>query len=79
MDDVKLSVSLSDREVAALDRYVEASGLRSRSAALQHAIRLLDDPDLEQDYATAWDDWESSGEAAVWEGPTADGLDDAPR
>jgi Arc/MetJ-type ribon-helix-helix transcriptional regulator len=76
---VKLSVSLPEQDVAALDRYAETSGLRSRSAALQHAIRLLSDPELEQDYATAWEDWESSGEAAVWEASTGDGLTDASR
>jgi Arc/MetJ-type ribon-helix-helix transcriptional regulator len=76
---VKLSVSLSEHDVAALDRYAEATGLRSRSAVLHHAIRLLDDPELEQDYATAWDEWDSSGEAAVWEDSTGDGLVDASR
>ena len=64
---MKLSVSLRDEDVAVLDEYVQASGLGSRSAALQHAIRLLRHPDLEQDYADAWQEWESSGEQAIWE------------
>ncbi|RBY81617.1 antitoxin [Geodermatophilus sp. TF02-6] len=76
---MKLSVSLSEEDVAALDEYIRTAGLRSRSAALQHAIRLLRHPDLEQDYAAAWDEWESSGEAAAWEAATADGLTGAPR
>lgn len=76
---MKLSVSLSEEEVATLDRFARASGLKSRSAAMQHAIRLLGDPGLEQDYAAAWDEWEGSGESAAWEITTGDGLVDASR
>ena len=53
---MKLSVSLPDEDVAVLDEYVRAAGLTSRSAALRHAIRLLRYPDLEKDYAAAWDE-----------------------
>lgn len=76
---MKLSVSLRDEDVAVLDEYVQASGLRSRSAALQHAIRLLRHPDLERDYDGAWKEWESSGEQALWDATAADGLNDAAR
>lgn len=76
---MKLSVSVSPEDVALLDEYARASGLRSRSAALQHAIRLLRHADLEQDYAAAWEDWASSGEQAAWEGAVGDGLTDAAR
>ena len=76
---MKLSVSVSAQDVALLDEYARVSGLRSRSAAIQHAIRLLRHADLEQAYAAAWDDWEASGERAAWEGATGDGLTDAPR
>ncbi|UNX55444.1 ribbon-helix-helix domain-containing protein [Georgenia sp. TF02-10] len=76
---MKLSVSLSADEVASLDKYARATGLRSRSAVVQHAIRLLGDPDLEQDYAAAWDEWESSGESSAWDATAGDGLVDAPR
>ena len=76
---MKLSVSLSEEDVALLDEYVRSSGLRSRSAALQCAVRLLRHADLEQDYAAAWEDWESSGERAAREGTVGDGLTDAAR
>jgi len=79
MSQVKLSVSLSDGDVAALDRYARAAGLKSRSAAIQQAIRLLGDPDLEAAYAAAWQEWETSGDAEAWESTAADGLADAPR
>lgn len=76
---MKLSVSLSEGDVAALDKYARAAGLGSRSAAVQQAIRLLGDPDLEDSYAAAWDEWEASGDAAAWDSTAADGLADAAR
>ena len=76
---MKLSVSLRDEDVAILDDYARTAGLRSRSAAVQYAIGLLRLPGLEQDYAEAWREWESSGEQAAWDGTSADGLNDAAR
>lgn len=76
---MKLSVSLSDDDVAVLDEYARASGLRSRSAAVQHAIRLLRHADLEQQYADAWEAWGASGDGTAWEGTAGDGLADASR
>lgn len=76
---MKLSVSLPETDVAALDEYARAAGLQSRSAAIQQAIRLLPQPDMEDAYAAAWEEWEASGEAAAWEATVADGMDDASR
>ena len=76
---MKLSVSLSDEDVALLDEYARSTGLRSRSAALHHAIRLLRHPRLEEDYAAAWDEWSSSGEQEAWDVTAGDGLVRAPR
>ncbi len=76
---MKLSVSLSEEDVAVLDDYARSAGLSSRSAALQHAIRLLRHPDLEDDYAAAWEEWRASGEEADWQATVGDGLGDAPR
>lgn len=76
---MKLSISLSEEEVAALDKYAHAAGLTSRSAAIQQAIRLLGDPELEDAYAEAWDEWETAGDAAAWESTAGDGLADAAR
>ena len=63
----------------AVDRYARTAGLASRSAVIQHAIRLLSDADLEDAYAAAWDEWAASGDAADWDTTTAHGLIDAPR
>jgi len=79
MGQVKLSVSLSESDVASLDTYARAAGLKSRSAAIQQAIRLLGDPELQSAYEEAWQEWEASGDAETWESATADGLADASR
>lgn len=75
---MKLSVSLPDEDVATLDDYARSHGLASRSAALRHAIRMLQYPNLEADYAAAWDEWVTSGEEQAWAATTADGLGDVP-
>jgi Arc/MetJ-type ribon-helix-helix transcriptional regulator len=75
---MKVSVSLSEEDLAALDRYVEQAGLESRSAAVQQAIRRLQDPELEAAYASAWEDWATAGDEDVWAAASADGLTDAP-
>jgi metal-responsive CopG/Arc/MetJ family transcriptional regulator len=64
---MKVRVNLSEQDVAALDEYARAWGLKSRSAAAQRAIRLLREQGLDEDYAAAWEEWESSGEPVAWE------------
>ena len=76
---MKLSISLPDQDVALLDDYVRTAGLTSRSAGVQRAVRLLRHPDLEQDYAAAWEEWDRSGEPGLWDATAADGLADAAR
>lgn len=76
---MKLSISLSDDDVAVVDAYVEHAGLPSRSAGIQKAVQMLRYPTLEADYAQAWADWSGSAEDKEWESTTADGLDDAAR
>lgn len=71
---VKLSVSLSPTDVEALDKYARSAGLKSRSAAIRRAIRLLGDPELENAYVEAWQEWEDSGDAAAWAATKAHGL-----
>lgn len=71
---MKLSVSLPDQDVAVLDEFVRTAGLASRSAALRHAIKMLRLPELEADYEAAWDEWEASGDQAVWDATATDGI-----
>ena len=75
---VKLSVSLPDDDVAALDDYVRQARLPSRSAGLQKVLRRLRYANLEQEYAEAFDEWYASGEAEVWEVVVGDGIEDEP-
>jgi Arc/MetJ-type ribon-helix-helix transcriptional regulator len=76
---MKLSVSLSDNDVAALDAYVERTGLPSRSAGLQRAVQMLRFPALEEAYAEAWAEWSADENAESWEATAADSMSDAAR
>jgi hypothetical protein len=76
---VKLSISLSDDDVAILDEYAHSTGLPSRSAAVHHAVRLLRLPELGNDYAAAWQEWDASGDGAAWATTVGDGVTDAAR
>ena len=76
---MKLSVSLSDEDVAVLDAYVKHAGLSSRSAGLQRAIRLLRYPTLEDDYGDAWAERVAGEDDTIWERTIADGIGDAAR
>lgn len=76
---MKVSVSLPEEDVATLDDYVRRTGLPSRSAGLQRAIRMLSYPQLEDDYREAWSQWSAGEDAVVWETAAGDGLGDATR
>jgi Arc/MetJ-type ribon-helix-helix transcriptional regulator len=76
---MKLSVSLSDDDIAVLDAYVKKTGLSSRSAALQRAVQMLRYPALAEDYSDAWAQWSADGDAEAWEGTAGDGVRDAAR
>jgi Arc/MetJ-type ribon-helix-helix transcriptional regulator len=76
---VKLSVSLPDEDVAFLDEYAAREGAASRSSAIHEAIGMLRNATLEDEYTTAWDEWEASGEADLWDAVAADGISDAAR
>lgn len=73
---MKVSISLPDEDLAFLDRYTKETGLESRSAALQKAVRLLRSSELRAEYAAAWEEFDASGDAALWETTVGDGLDD---
>lgn len=70
---MKLSVSLSEDDVAVIDAYVKASGLSSRSAAIQRAVQMLRYPALEENYAHAWAEWSGDDEDA-WASASGDGV-----
>lgn len=74
---MKLSISLPEEDVEALDAYIERTGLASRSAALRRAIRMLRHPELEDNYGNAWTEWADDGDDALWDAATDDGLGNA--
>ncbi len=71
---MKISVSLPALDVEYLDAYARTQGYTSRSAVLQKAVRTLRSTELGGPYEDAWDTWESSGEAGMWESVAGDGL-----
>lgn len=71
---MKLSVSLSEDDVAVIDAYVTTAGLPSRSAAIQRAVQMLRYPALEDDYAHAWEQWSGDGDEESWERASGDGV-----
>jgi Arc/MetJ-type ribon-helix-helix transcriptional regulator len=72
---VKISVSLPEEDIDFLDEYARSLGVRSRSAVIQRAVRLLRAAELGPAYAEAWAEWQSSGEAEAWDKAVADGVD----
>jgi Arc/MetJ-type ribon-helix-helix transcriptional regulator len=71
---MKVSLSIPSVDVEFLDSYAHEHGIESRSAAVQRAIALLRASELGDAYEQAWEEWEESGEAELWEPTAADGL-----
>jgi Arc/MetJ-type ribon-helix-helix transcriptional regulator len=71
---MKISVSLPDEDIDFLDEYAKNLGIRSRSAVIQRALRLLRAAELGPAYAEAWAEWESGGDSDVWDSTAGDGL-----
>ncbi|HJS73119.1 MAG TPA: ribbon-helix-helix domain-containing protein [Vicinamibacteria bacterium] len=72
---MKISVSLSEEDVAFLDEYARNLGVRSRSGVIQRAVRLLRAAELGPAYAEAWTEWQAGGDADVWESTVGDGIE----
>jgi Arc/MetJ-type ribon-helix-helix transcriptional regulator len=71
---MKVSMSLPEEDVEFLDSYAQAQGYPSRSAVLHKAVRLLRAAELGDAYEHAWGEWVESGDAALWEVATGDGV-----
>jgi Arc/MetJ-type ribon-helix-helix transcriptional regulator len=71
---MKISISLPDEDVEFLDSYAQSQGYRSRSAVVHSAVSMLRSSKLGDAYADAWQEWEDTGEAELWDRTTADGL-----
>ena len=69
---MKLSVRMSEEDVAFVDEYASTHAFGSRSAVLRRAVALLRSSELGEAYERAWDEW--SEEADVWDIAVGDGL-----
>jgi Arc/MetJ-type ribon-helix-helix transcriptional regulator len=69
---VKISVSMTDEDVAFLDAYAAERAVGSRSAAVQQAVALLRASQLEAAYEAALTEW-TGGFAEGLERPAAQG------
>jgi Arc/MetJ-type ribon-helix-helix transcriptional regulator len=72
---MKISVSLPEEDIVFLDEYAKNLGIRSRSAVIQRAVRLLRASELGPAYAEAWEEWKTTGEADAWDSVVGDGLE----
>lgn len=73
-----MSARVDEQLASFLEHYQKSHGLKSRSEALEAAIRALRDKALEAEYAVAMDEWEASGEEDVWDVTVGDGLIQTP-
>jgi len=70
MSMTKVSISLSDADIAYLDTQTLAGRYASRSAALQDAVRKLRESELADAYAEAFAEWSDD----VWDDALGEGL-----
>lgn len=70
----KVSLSLSEDDVAFLDRQTLDGQFPTRSAAVQEAVRLLRESRLADAYAEAFGEWNDLAEDDVWDAAAGDGL-----
>jgi Arc/MetJ-type ribon-helix-helix transcriptional regulator len=70
MSMTKVSISLSDADIAYLDTQTLAGRYASRSAALQDAVRKLRESELADAYAEAFAEWQDD----VWDDALGEGL-----
>jgi len=66
----KVSLSLSDADIAFLDGETLSGAYPSRSAAVQDAVRMLRESRLADAYAEAFREWDDGG----WDTAAADGI-----
>jgi len=71
---MKVSVSLSEEDIAFLDREAVAGVYDSRSAAVAAAVRMLRERELLEAYRESFAEWADSGDADLWDSTSGDGL-----
>ncbi len=64
---MKISISVTDEDVALLDQVADAGEFSSRSAVVQYALSKLRVQGLQGEYADAWQEFTEGGDAGRWE------------
>jgi Arc/MetJ-type ribon-helix-helix transcriptional regulator len=72
---MKVSVSLSEEDVAFLDAETRQGVFASRSAAVAAAIRACRSRDLAAAYFEAFRDWNEAEENEAWDAVLGDGIE----
>jgi len=74
---MKMSISarVDEALVEFLDSYQKEHDVKSRSEALEQAIKALRERDLDREYALAMAEWDASGDAELWDRTAGDGLE----
>ena len=70
----KLSITLPDDTLKALDSLIEERKIPSRSAAIQAAVKQYITPDLRDAYARAMQEWDDEAENVIWGTVAGDGI-----
>lgn len=70
----KISISLDPPLLEFLTQYQEGHSLRTRSEVIAEALTLLRDRDLERQYVAALEEWQTSGDAELWDAVSGDAL-----
>ena len=70
----KLSITLPDDTLKALDSLIEERKIPSRSAAIQAAVKQYITPDLRDAYARAMQEWDDEAENVIWGTVAGDGV-----
>lgn len=70
-----ISARVDEALVAYLDNYQKEHDVKSRSEALEQAIKALRERDLDREYALAMAEWDASGDAELWDRVAGDGLE----
>lgn len=73
---MKISVSLPQEDVAFVDEYATRTEAESRSAVIHAAIEMLRNAELVAEYEAAFEEWDASEDAALWDRTTGDGIAD---
>ncbi len=74
---IKVSANLDSGLVTFLERYQQQHGLKTRSEALEEAIRELRQAHLRSEYAAAAQDPDYLADVKRWDGTITDGIADA--